>query len=70
MVPKHQIDASGPPTSVYEGYFADPIHPYCIRNIDVSPDGSRFTFTGTGMKVTPLQEVVVKKMKKNLGLEH
>lgn len=47
LISSSSIDASGPPTSVYEGYFADPIHPYCIRNIDVSPDGSRFTFTGT-----------------------
>lgn len=47
LISSSSIVPSEQPNSVYEGYFADPLHPYCIRNIDVSPDGTRFTFTGS-----------------------
>ena len=63
------IVPSGPPNSVYEGYFADPIHPYCIRNIDVSPDGTKFTFTGTdvGYEGDPIARGCSQKEQEKFG---
>jgi hypothetical protein len=42
--PSVALDVS---SQVYTHEYADPLHPYCERRIQVAPDGRTFSFTGT-----------------------